>query len=212
MENIRFGKKTVALLLALALMVGCVVGGTVAWLTANSTPVTNTFTTSGIEITLDEENPTNKTAKMVPGWTIAKDPMVTVKAGSEDCYVFVKVDKSANYGTYLRDYAVANEWTKLTDENTTDTVGVEGVYYQKVTGLTEEGAEDWTDYVLAGEGTGENANGCVTVREDVTKELMDDLTAQNYPTLTFTAYASQLMQNNTTEFSAYQAWVNVYNP
>ena len=59
-----------------------------------------------------------------------------------------------------------------------------------------------------------NLNGYVTVKETVTKELMNKLKdgSEANPTLTFTAYASQLMRNNTTEFSAYQAWVNVYAP
>lgn len=43
-----FGTKGLTLILALMLVVGCVVGGTLAWLTANSDTVTNTFSTSDI--------------------------------------------------------------------------------------------------------------------------------------------------------------------
>nr|MDY5756504.1 hypothetical protein [Eubacteriales bacterium] len=87
-------KKGLALVLALTLLVVGVVAGTLAWLTAKSDVVTNTFTTSDINITLEEtEGGTNKEFKMIPGWTIEKDPKVTVVAGSEDCYLFVKVEE-----------------------------------------------------------------------------------------------------------------------
>ena len=43
-------KKGLALVLALTLLVVCVVAGTLAWLTAKSDVVTNTFTTSDIKV------------------------------------------------------------------------------------------------------------------------------------------------------------------
>lgn len=202
-------KKAMALVLALGLVMVGIIGGTMAWLLDTTPEVKNTFTDSDINITLTETGLQNNenSYKMIPGWTIAKDPKVTVDKNSEDCFVFVKIDKSSNYDDYLENYAVDSAWTKLVDSDTTDSVGVDGVYYQKVTELTA----DWNDYVLAGDGDGENANGYVTVKDEVTKKMMDALTAETYPTLTFTAYASQLMKNNTTEFSAYEAWLKVYN-
>lgn len=195
-------KKAMALVLALGLVVVGIVSGTMAWLTASSTEVKNTFTDSDINITLEE---TTKDYKMIPGWTIAKDPKVTVAKGSEDCYVFVKIDKSANYDTYLNDYVVDAAWTQLKTDGD-NPVEVQGVFYQKVTSVNES----WSDYVLAGkEGF---TNGYVTVKETVTKALMNALTvdSSSNPTLTFTAYASQLMKNNTEEFTPYVAWTNVY--
>lgn len=195
-------KKAMALVLALGLVVVGIVSGTMAWLTASSTEVKNTFTDSDINITLEE---TTQDYKMIPGWTIAKDPKVTVAKGSEDCYVFVKIDKSTNYDTYLKDYAVDEAWTQLkTDGDSPE--AVQGVFYQKVTSVTEV----WSDYVLAGKDG--FTNGYVTVKEEVTKAQMNALTtdSSSYPTLTFTAYASQLMKNNTQEFTPYVAWTNVY--
>lgn len=195
-------KKAMALVLALGLVVVGIVSGTMAWLTASSMEVKNTFTDSDINITLEE---TTQDYKMIPGWTIAKDPKVTVAKGSEDCYVFVKIDKSTNYDTYLNDYAVDEAWTQLkTDGDSPE--AVQGVFYQKVTSVTEA----WSDYVLAGKDG--FTNGYVTVKEEVTKPQMNALTADSssYPTLTFTAYASQLMKNNTQEFTPYVAWTNVY--
>lgn len=214
-------KKAMALVLALGLVTVGIAGGTMAWLTASSTEVKNTFTDSDINITLTESVDTDSDGeasfKMIPGWTIAKDPKVTVAKGSEDCYVFVKIDKSSAYDTYMENYAVdSSVWSALKDNNDAEVLGV---YYCKVTDVD---AENWSSYVLAGAHKDdcakdascacENANGFVTVRHTVTKKQMNDLktVGATQPTLTFTAYASQLMKNNTEEFTPYVAWTNVY--
>ena len=54
-------------------------------------------------------------------------------------------------------------------------------------------------------------NDQVSVKSDVTKEMMNGLTTDTYPTLTFTAYASQLYKNSDTTnntFTAAEAWAN----
>lgn len=145
------------------------VGGTLAWLTATSGTVTNTFTASDINITLAETTGTQY--KMVPGSTITKDPVATVKAGSEACYLFVKIVKSANYDTYLDNYAVADGWKGLE--------GVDGVYYRTVAASDDD--QDF--HVLA--------NDQVTVKTSVTKAQMEAIKTSGQPTLTFTAYAVQ---------------------
>jgi predicted ribosomally synthesized peptide with SipW-like signal peptide len=179
-------KKTLALLLALVLLAGGVIGGTLAWLTDKTDPVKNTFTTSDIDISLAESQ--NLNLKMVPGLEITKDPKATVSTGSEECYLFVKLEKSANFDNFMT-YTIADGWTELT--------GVSGVYYRKV--LT---AEMGTAYsVLAGDK--------VSVKGTVTKAMMNGLTAETYPTLTVTAYASQLYKNNAEEFTPLEAWNNI---
>lgn len=177
-------KRTLALLVALVLVVGCIIGGTLAWLAAKTDAVVNTFTSSDIEVTLTE---TEEEYKMVPGWTIHKDPKTTVVIGSEECYLFVKVEKSANFDSYMT-YEMAEGWTAL--EN------VEGVYYREV-----KTADMGTAFsVLKGDQ--------VTVKGEVTKQMM--AAAENTkPTLTITAYASQLYKNNAETFSAVEAWVNI---
>ncbi|MEI3142371.1 MAG: TasA family protein [Oscillospiraceae bacterium] len=102
-------KKTLALVLALTLLVAGVVGGTLAWLTDQTAEVKNTFTVGDINIGLTE---TTTDYKMVPGNTIAKDPTVTVKANSEACWLFVKVTESENLDTFIT-YAIAEGWTAL---------------------------------------------------------------------------------------------------
>ena len=190
-------KKGLALVLALTLLVVGVVAGTLAWLTAKSDVVTNTFTTSDIKVELTETTGTEY--KMIPGYTISKDPEATVLAGSEECYLFVKLDKSANFDAYL-EYAVAEGWTQLNADKDGNPI-TDLVYFREV--LT---ADIGTAYSVL-------ANDQVTVKDSVTKEQMNDLDAEGAakPTLTITAYASQLHKNATTEFTAAEAWANV-NP
>ena len=96
-------KKTLALLLALVLVFGAAVGGTIAYLTSNDS-VTNTFTVGKVEITLDEAKVDEygvavtpaarvekNTYKLIPGHTYTKDPTVTVVKGSEKSYVKMTV-------------------------------------------------------------------------------------------------------------------------
>ena len=71
-----FGSKSLALVLACVLLVGGVIGGTVAWLTAKTNEVTNVFTTSDINVKLEEDE---ETFKMIPVWTIDKSPRITVE-------------------------------------------------------------------------------------------------------------------------------------
>ena len=85
-------KKNVLIpIVAIALVLCCVVGGSLAWLVDQTDPVKNTFTVGDINIDLTE---TTTDYKMVPGNTIAKDPTVTVKADSEASWLFVKVTAS----------------------------------------------------------------------------------------------------------------------
>lgn len=178
-------KKSLALLLAIAIVVVGAVAGTVAWLTAQTPSVTNTFTTSDINIELKE---TKNNFQMIPGWNIEKDPKVTVKTGSEACYLFVKLEESKNFADFMT-YEMADGWEPLPE--------APGVYYREVAAATA----DTTFEVLKG--------NQVTVKDEVTKAQMNDLTADTYPTLTVTAYASQLYKNNTQEFTAAAAWANI---
>ena len=184
-------KKTLALVLALTLLVVCVATGTLAWLTAKSDTVVNTFTTSDIKVELKETTGTEY--KMIPGYTITKDPKATVLAGSEECYLFVKLDKSTNFDTYL-EYIIADGWTKL--DGVTDTV-----YYRVVDGTTNQIGTAYS--VLEGDQ--------VNVKGTVTKEQMNalDEAGTAKPTLTITAYASQLHKNADVDFSPAEAWANI---
>lgn len=202
--------KSIAMIMAMVMMVVGLVSGTLAWLTDSTGEVKNTFTTSDIAISLDETDDLD--LKMVPGFSITKDPVVTVSSGSEQCFVFVKIEKSSNYSKYLEDYTVAGGWTKLTEDADGNAI-TDDIYYAKVTSIPEGG---WTQHVLDGDK--------VTVKGTVSKadmELIDGVLAEGQtsptvqeelaarPTLTFTAYASQLYKDGSTEFTAAEAWANV---
>ena len=183
------------------------VGGTVAWLTATSQEVTNVFTTSDItielkehELTLDDETGKqvlgsewtltgNNDYKMIPGIELPKDPTVTVKAGSEAAWLFVKITEDGgdvtvgtgdNAKPYTFDnflsYGIADGWTELTEDS--------GIYWRGVPDLSAIGAGDQSFPVLDG--------NKVTVSQDITKEMMNAVKTNNkQPTLNFIAYAIQ---------------------
>ena len=161
--------KLVLLILAMCLLVGVAIGGTMAWLIAQTDPVVNTFVVGNIEIELDESDDLN--LKMVPGADIKKDPTVSVLADSEDCYVFVKIEKSANFDTYMT-FEEADGWDKVE-------AGTNYVVY----GRTAKANDSF--HVLK--------DDKVKVLDTVTKAMMDAIKngTANEPKLTFTAYAIQ---------------------
>lgn len=171
--------KMFIMMLALVLVFGCAVGGTIAWLTATSATVENTFTYGDINIELTETKPIGQEAKIIPGVNIDKDPKVTVKAGSEACWLFVKVKetdwpefKEAD-GTRKISYNIANDWTLVPGET--------GVYYRTIDTMTTVD----TDYAIL-------KDNKVTVSENLLKTEVSTLaTAGAQFKLTFTAYAVQ---------------------
>lgn len=162
-------KKGIALLLVLFLLVGCVIGTTMAWLTDTTTPITNTFTVGDINLSLDET--TGDTYKMTPKSTIAKNPIVTVTKGSENCYVFVKVEKT-NFQSFMS-YEMDPAWTALAD--------VDNVFYAQADSL--EAVQDVTFHVLK--------DDQILISDGMTKDYVDNYTEGNAPKLTITAYAIQ---------------------
>ena len=187
-------KKIVAALLAVVLLIGIGVGGTLAWLKATTDPVTNTFTVGDIAIDLKEhklnetgtdlltgtDNEVNAESnyKIVPGDTQPKDPFVRFTKDSEPCWLFVKVEEKNNtvgasdkkYVTYSVD---TSEWNALAGET--------GVYYKKLETLT---TKDTEISILT--------DNEVSYSEDLTKADLNAVTDSTKPQLVFTAYAVQL--------------------
>ena len=196
MKRIKARNTRIALIVCLMLVV-CIaaVGGTIAWLTDSTETITNTFTSSDVDITLTETLPANKTAKMVPGTTIAKNPEVKVLANSETCWLFIKVDKSSSFDTYMT-YNMAAGWEQLKDTDNNDVVGV---FYREVAANTA----DQPFAVLA--------DNKVTVKSEITKTQMDALeeTDAVQPTMAFTAYAIQKQSGDESSFTALDAWTKV---
>ena len=181
-------KKILALTVcAMVLITGSVLG-TMAWLTAETDEVVNTFTYGNINIDLDEHvydpdqnalgEELTKSADnylIIPGIDLPKDPFVTVKAGSEDCYLFVKVEESEGFAKGKVTYAVDESWTKGDG-----TKIPANVYYRQVS----QPAADVSYNVLK--------DNKIFVSENLTKDEVKEMQqSQVRPTLKFTAYAIQ---------------------
>ena len=168
--------KIAALLAAIVLVIGCTAGGTVAWLVSKPKPIVNVFTVGNINAELTE----TKTAfKIVPGVDIDKDPVATVEANSENCYLFVQLTEE-NWPTFTEateagsstrkvKYEIADGWTKLKD----------GVYYRVVA----KQDTDQSFHVLK--------DDLVTVSSTLTKENADAIQKAGAPELTVAVYAVQ---------------------
>ena len=211
-------KKAVALLLACMMLLGVAIGGTIAWLTSTTEPVSNVFTVGDINIGLAETTGTEY--DYVPGQTLSKDPTVTVKENSEPCWLFVEVVEQHNSCEVLVTSSPINismaadpviEWDVIdTPEDVSATSGStawtkldgQNVWYIKIANKT---TADTTYPVLTG--------NQVTVNEHVIKEMVPQLTDATKPTLSFTAYAIQSAYLKNTDGSAAdsaaEAWVLV---
>lgn len=176
-------------MLAVVLLVGCIIGGTVAWLTDKTDSITNTFTYGDINITLGET--TGATYKIIPGVNIDKDPKVTVKKDSEACWLFVKVEEEGTFVANKVTYSIADGWTK---GDSTEIPA--NVYYRAVDAVTND-----TDFAVL-------KDNKIYVSEELSKSDIQSISAQ--PTLTFTAYAVQ----QSGSANAAEAWakVNPVNP
>lgn len=123
-------RKVIALLLCAVLLVCAAVAGTVAYLTDTKT-VKNTFTVGKVNITLQEYKINGETGertnelvdgndniRMIPGRNIQKEPVLTVLANSEECYVrmFVKITWPSTAVGLLSDQEYST-WFKTNGED-----------------------------------------------------------------------------------------------
>lgn len=191
-------KGYLTILAMMAIVATISIGGTLAWLQADTDEIINTFVDSDIAVTLTESGTSDGTTdgtkvknyKLIPGVNLPKDPKVTV-TGDVDCYVFVKVTedeewpdaKTKDNSKRLVDYSIASEWTLV--EGTTD------VYSKTLTGteLSAAGETGLTYKVLVGEGEGDFKDGMVTVSSEITKAQMDEFA--DSIDLSFKAYVIQ---------------------
>lgn len=130
-------KKVLALVLCAVMLVASSVLATMAYLTAQTDVVKNTFTVGNVVIDLDEakvdvygdevegaDRVKANEYKLIPGHNYTKDPIVYVEKGSEPAYVFVKVAnglEAIEADVKIAAQIEANDWIELAD----------GVYYYK---------------------------------------------------------------------------------
>ena len=176
---------------ALLLVVGSI-AGTVAYLTSVKT-VTNTFTVGNISITLDEAKVGDDGKALtgvdaarveenqyhiVPNGEYDKDPLITLAAKSDSCYLFVKVVnglasvEETEGGTTIAAQLAANGWVALD--------GVTNVYVYTNAGnsvvATSNAAQEFPVFTK------------VIIEDAVTNE---QLAALDNKTVAVTAYAVQ---------------------
>lgn len=125
-------RKPILFVTAMILLVCVAVGGTVAWLTATTGSVKNTFTVGNIKLSLSETGVTNgaKDYSVVPGSTYGKDAKVTVEKNSEKCYLFVHVKAENNSMTVGQNTEDIVKWTPA--DGWTAVTGHAGYYYRVV--------------------------------------------------------------------------------
>lgn len=164
---------SVFVMLALTMVVGCAVDGTVAWLVSKSGTSVSTFTLGDINIGLTDESG-SQSLKIIPGVEIKRSLKVTVQKGSEACWLFVKVE-GTNWPANVS-YSVDEEnggWKPLSASD------YPGVYYREGSAGTDK--DNWY-----------RVTGVVTVSEDLTKaDIGSFASAGTKPELSFTAYAVQ---------------------
>lgn len=147
-----------------AIIIG--VGATFAYIIASTRDVVNTFTVGNIEISLSET--TGAGFKLIPGVTHKKDPTVTVKGETPNCWLFIKVQPSADLYLYV-DYTIDSGWIPLEGEA--------NVYYRQFYGSASD-----TVYPII-------KDNMVKVHEDISEEELELIKVN--PTLEFKAYAIQ---------------------
>ena len=180
-------KRTVAILLAIVLVFGAAVGGTLAWLTDKTAEVKNTFTVGDVDITLTENDGNAWQKQMLPGKEYEKDPVVAVDGAktNTDVYLFVKFEENNNPATYLTYTSTLTEakgWKLVS--------GTTNVWWREV--KTTDDVKSWN--LLEGD--------TITVKTSVTKDNMADAVKAE---LIYTAYAIQTHGFATPEL----AWAEV---
>ena len=177
MEKKRMRKIAVVTAMACAVAAMGIVAPTLAWLSDSSASVTNTFKGESVTVSIDEAPVDAETGKqidgervlsndymIVAGRVLDKDPTPTVKKGSVESAVYVKVT-NGDPSIFTPNYDAEN-WTKISGDD-------ESAVYRYSTTVNAYKTED--DVTLSPVFT------TVTVSEDFTG-LEDDvnITAQAY--------------------------------
>lgn len=200
----------IALVVASFVLVAALsVGATLAWLTADTAVVENTFTNSA-EVAIDiwehpyvedDDNlPTGESNilgsldteadpvkvneyPLVPGVTLPKDPYIVIDTDSEPCYVYIEIcydnNERADNTNYITYQPNGTNWTKI------EGAGPNGgdVYYYNGYLSNEDGITTTESVLKIGEG--------VQVNSALTSEEINAITEDNEPKVLLYGYAVQ---------------------
>lgn len=162
-------KRLVSTVIATVCILALGVGSVIAYFASSSGPVVNTFTVG--EVALDLKETTGGSYQMIPGAAVQKDPVVTVIGGSEECYVYVRLERSGNLDSYVT-YELENGWQMLG--------GIDGVYYR----LVQKSAVNKSYHVFK--------NDQLLIKSNLTEEKMAQI-GTNECVMRVTAYAIQTL-------------------
>lgn len=193
-ETRRRSPRVFTALIALVLTLCCAAGGTIAWLTYTPDPVTGTFVVGNIGITLSDTKNVLKTetantsaatntVTYVPGETIDVEPIVSVNAGSEACFLFIHIKEENNtFGTANQKVIPWELWTPDEDKGGAwnEVTGHTGYYYREVAKRGENAA---TYRIFK---TSKLTVNCNLAASDIAT-----INSGTYPTITITAAAVQ---------------------
>lgn len=183
-------RKALLLSLCAVLLVVASVMGTMAYLTAQDS-VTNTFTVGKVGLTLDEAKVDTDGKKtdaprvkansytLLPGKDYDKDPIVHVTAGSEDSWIFVKVENGLAAYEAGQSTSYDQITKQITDNGWVAVPNTTGVYYKEYSKTTPVAEHPvFENFKIA-----DDANG---------KPGWENITATNAATkIIVTAYAVQ---------------------
>lgn len=180
--------KAVALLLVVILLIGCTIGGTLAYLMATPKSVTNTFVAGKIgtltltETGADGNATTSRSFMVTPGVDITKDPKLTYTPATENdigsVYIFIEVTGTGwSYNAGAGNFVTAEGMSWSVDPYWTWLEGK--VFYRLV-----ESADinTVTNKTIISDNT-------IEVPDTITEDTIDD--AAEHAALAFTAYAIQ---------------------
>ncbi len=190
--------KILAIALAVVTLALAACIGTLAWLYDTKTIAAESFTVGEVYISVNDVS--DATLHIVPGDTDELKPQVTVEAGSEPAYVFVKANES------MGDLSVANGETfasyitySFDATNWKEVPGEAGVYYTTVGGAT--------DTLKVGEAIDILTDDSVTYVENVTNaQLKAVQDGGEAPSLGFTVYACQQLKDKDNLHTVELAW------
>lgn len=203
--------KGLGLLLAFVLVSGASVAGTLAWLTAKTETVTNTFTSAALfedpendfklweheaveqpdgSYLLNDTKVKGNEYDILPGVEIPKDPTVEVNGLMENAYLYIKVE-----GLPMPDGLTAT----IDTANWEPLAGYDGVYVYK-------GAEAAVDNVIAATDAAKVSFAANILLENKIK-VAATYSGIDAPPLSFTAYMAQATGNGA---SAEEAWANTF--
>ena len=183
-NKINLSKVQIIILLFLGIVfLGKITNGKYAWLSGKTKFLNSSFTYGDIKISIDDSNDSGD-YEIMPGTKITKDTSVIVSAKSEDCWLYVKIDKSDNFDEFMT-YEIDDGWNMLGNEK--------NVYYREVSKMSSD------------QEFGVIKNNLINVKSELTKQMLGSI-SENYPTLTVTAYAVQRDKDIETLNNASDAW------